>query len=81
MQLDPSTISLIALFLSIAMGVFTIYTFKQKASHDELEQLKSKVRELEAALGTSERERNRLERENYKLMADLLANSRSGNGT
>ena len=79
MHFEPTTISVIALFLSIAMGLFTVYTFKQKASHDELEQLKSKVRELEAALGTSERERNRLERENYKLMADLLANTRAPN--
>ena len=79
MHFDPATISTIALFLSIAMGLFTVYTFKQKASHEEVEQLKTKVRELEAALATSDRERNRLERENYKLMADLLANGRSNN--
>ena len=77
MRFDPSTISIIALFLSLAMGIFTVYTFKQKASHDELEQLRSRVRELETEVASCMRERSRLERENYKLMADLLANKRN----
>ena len=77
LMLDPSTVALLSLFLSLVMGAFTIYTFRQKASHEEVERLKSRVRELEAELTTSERERNRLARENYTLMADLLANKRN----
>lgn len=79
MTIDPTHISLLALLLSTAMGIFGIYTYQKKAGHDETSALKEEnadmkkaIAELKAQMLISEAERNRLTRENYKLMAELL---------
>lgn len=79
MNIEPIYISLLALLLSLVMGCFGVFTWRQKASHDETAEIKAEnaenkkaIAELKAALLFSESERTRLTRDNYNLMQELL---------
>lgn len=70
--MDPTTIATLSLILTTVMGVFTIFTYRQKAGTDQLTSLRAEVQELKFKLAVAEGERTRLQIENYRLMQDAF---------
>ena len=70
--MSADTVPILSSAVSMAALLFGIYTYNHKASNDEMDKLKARVRDLETELRFAHSERTRLEQANIKLMSELL---------